>query len=303
MSTRSDGRSDERIHYVAVCVAVFTWGLGPLFVRAIDASSLTIVFWRLWLATPIAVLFARVVRRPLTLPILRRCVIGGTTFACSILFGFASFQQTSVANASLIGSMTPIPVLLVAGRMFGERVTPRSLAFAGLSIVGVAAVVIGAGADSGASLQGDLLALAGLVTFTAYFLEIKRQRMYGIAVPALLAGVMLVAALSVTPFALLLSDDLATLDHWDWLWLSALVLLPGTLGHGLMAWAHAHVDVTISSLLTLANPVVSTVGAWLVYSQSLTGVQIMGAVMVIGGLVGVVAAAPRPAAELAIDTT
>ena len=47
----------------------------------------------------------------------------------------------------------------------------------------------------------------------------------------------------------------------------------------------------------------STVGAWLVYSQSLTGVQILGAVMVIGGLVGVVAAAPRPAAELAIDTT
>ena len=52
---------------------------------------------------------------------------------------------------------------------------------------------------------------------------------------------------SVTPFALLLSDDLATLDHWDWLWLSALVLLPGTVGHGLMAWAHAHVDVTIGS--------------------------------------------------------
>jgi drug/metabolite transporter (DMT)-like permease len=297
------GRSDERIHYAAICVAVFVWGLGPLFVRAIDASSVTIVFWRLWLATPITLVLAHIVRRPLTLRILRRCVLGGVMFAASILFGFASFQQTSVANASLIGSMTPIPVLLVAGRMFGERVAARSLAFAGVSILGVAAVVVGAGAGSGATLQGDLLALAGLVTFTGYFLEIKRQRMYGIAVPALLAGVMLVAALAVTPFALLLSDDLGTLDHWDWFWLGALVLLPGTLGHGLMAWAHRHVDVTISSLLTLANPVVSTVGAWLVYEQSLTGLQVLGAVLVVGGLVGVVVGAPRPVVELAIDTT
>ncbi len=303
MSTPSPARTDERIHYVAVCVAVFAWGLGPLFVRAIDASSVTIVFWRLWLATPIALVLARVVGRPLTWRILRRCLIGGAMFAASILFGFASFQQTSIANASLIGSMTPIPVLLVAGRMFGERVTTRSLVFGGVSIVGVAAVVIGAGADSGATLRGDLLALAGLFTFTAYFLEIKRQRMFGISVPALLAGVMLVAALVVTPFALLLSDDLGTLDHWDWLWLMALVLVPGTLGHGLMAWAHAHVDVTISSLLTLANPVVSTVGAWLVYDQTLTGLQVLGALLVIGGLVGVVMGAPRVEAELAIDTT
>ena len=199
--------------------------------------------------------------------------------------------------------MTPIPILLVAGRMFGERVSIRSLVFAGVSIAGVAAVVVGAGADSGASLHGDLLALAGLVTFTTYFLEIKRQRMHGVPATSLLSGVMLTAAVVVTPYALLVSGDLATLDHWDWLWLAALVLIPGTAGHGLMAWAQRHVDVTISSLLTLANPVVSTIGAWLIYDQVLSSLQVVGAALVLGGLVGVVVAAPRPAAEVAIDTT
>ena len=34
-----------------------------------------------------------------------------------------------------------------------------------------------------------------------------------------------------------------------------------------MNWAQRYVDVTISSLMTLANPVVTTIGAWLVYDQ------------------------------------
>jgi drug/metabolite transporter (DMT)-like permease len=295
--------ADRTLHYAAVCVAVFCWGLGPLFVRAIDASAVTIVFWRLWIAAPVTWTLAYFMRRPLTVDVVRHSVIGGLTFAGTVVFSFASFQQTSLANAALIGSMTPIPVLLVAGRMFGERVTRVSLAFAGVSIAGVAAVVLGAGADSGASLKGDLLAVVGLLLFTAYFLEIKRQRMQGLPVEPLLAGVMLVAALAVTPVALLTSNDLGTLDHWDWFWIAALVLVPGTAGHGLMAWAHAHVDVTISSLLTLANPVISTIGAWLVYDQSLTSVQILGAGLVLGGLVGVVAGAPRPSAEVPVETT
>ena len=90
---------------------------------------------------------------------------------------------------------------------------------------------------------------------------------------------------------------------WDWVWLLVLVLGVGAVGHGLMAWAHRHVDVTISSLLTLGSPVISAVGAWMVFGQGLTALQLVGAVLVLSGLVGVVVASPRPAVEAAIDTT
>ena len=274
---------------VAVCVAVVFWGLGPLFVRAIDASAITIVFWRLWIAVPVTIGLAALLRQPLTRAALRAAVPAGLVFAVSVVFSFASFQQTSVANASLIGVMTPIPVLLVAGRLFGERVTRRSLVFAALSIVGVIAVVVGAGSGSGASLKGDLLAFISLFAFTAYFLEMKRRRLSGVPAPALVAGVMLVGAIVVTPVALISSGDLMAIEGVEWCWVLALVLLPGTAGHGLMAWAHVHVDVTVSSLLTLGSPVVSTIGAWLVFDETLTWVQAVGAVLVITGLVGVVA--------------
>jgi drug/metabolite transporter (DMT)-like permease len=93
---------------------------------------------------------------------------------------------------------------------------------------------------------------------------------------------------------LLTSHDLGAIGGRDWLWLFALVLIPGTLGHGLMNWAQRYVDVTISSLMTLANPVVSTVGAWLVYDQVLNGVQILGAAVVLAALAAIVVAQRRP---------
>ena len=154
-------------------------------------------------------------------------------------------------------------------------------------------VVIGAGGTGGASLAGDLLAVANLFVFTAYFLVIKHRRGAGVPAVALLAGVLLGAAVAVTPVAVVGSDDLFTISGWDWFWLAMMVLVPSTIGHGLMNWAQRYVDVTISSLMTLANPVVTTIGAWLVYDQVLKGVQVVGAAVVVLSLAGIVLAHHR----------
>jgi len=48
-----------------------------------------------------------------------------------------------------------------------------------------------------------------------------------------------------------------------------------------MTWAHHYVDVTITSLMTLANPVISIAGAWLLFDQDLTKVQVVGGLVVL----------------------
>ncbi len=301
-STRT-AAPDVQLRYLAVGTAVFCWGIGPLLVRGISAPSGTIVLYRLWIAFPVMLVLARLARTPLTRDVAWRALPAGLMFAVSVLTGFASFHQTSVANATLITALTPVIVLPIAARYFSERVTRRSILFGAVSVVGVIAVVVGAAPDGSASLTGDLLAVGDLVAFTAFFLEIKRQRTAGMPAMSLLAGVMLTAAIAVTPVVLLTEDDLTAIGGWDWLWLFVLVFGVGALGHGLMAWAHRHVDVTISSLLTLGSPVISALGAWLVFNQGLTAVQLFGAALVLLGLVGVVVASPRPSAEAAIDTT
>jgi drug/metabolite transporter (DMT)-like permease len=66
-----------------------------------------------------------------------------------------------------------------------------------------------------------------------------------------------------------------------------LLAVPGT-GHYLMNWAHLHVSLSVAGLLTLAIPVVSVLGAWLILDQHLTPVQALGGVVVLGVLAGVV---------------
>ena len=99
-----------------------------------------------------------------------------------------------------------------------------------------------------------------------------------------LASVFFGTAVLVVPWALIVSSDLDAVHGTDWLLIAGLVLLPGMVGHGLMTWAHHYVEVSVTSMMTLANPVISIVGAWIIFSQSLGALQIAGAAIVLVAL-------------------
>lgn len=267
----------------AVAVAVFAWGFGPLFVKGIDAPAPTIVFWRVAIGTAIAIAFAYLVGGRITFKLIVVAFPAGVCFALSFIFGFASFQDTSIVNATLIPSLQPVLILLLATRMFGERRTSSELAYAALALFGVVVVVAGASSD-GATLEGNVYAVVNLLVFTGYFLLGKRARDTNVHSWSFLAAVFIGACVVVVPWALITADDLGAIHGADWLLLFGLILIPGMVGHGLMTWAHHYVDVTVTSMMTLANPVVSIVGAWILYDQDLAPAQLVGGVVVLVAL-------------------
>jgi len=271
----------------AVAIAVTAWGFGPLLVNGITASATTVVFWRMWVAQPVMITMAYLTGGRMSWALLRRSLITGACFAATIILGFTSFRETSIVNATLIPALQPALILLVAGRLFGERRTRTELAFAALALAGAVVVVLGASSD-GSSLYGDMLAVGNLVLFTVYFLLSKHHGDQDVHTWSWIASVFLVAAVCVTPWCLLTSNDLGGMVGTDWLWLVLLVLGPGVVGHGLMTWAHAHLDVTLTSLLSLGNPVISTIGAWAIFSQALSVSQVAGAVVVLVALGAIV---------------
>jgi drug/metabolite transporter (DMT)-like permease len=267
----------------AAALAVFAWGFGPLFVKGIDAPATAIVFWRVLIGTTVAIGFAYLMGGRITL---RLCLVAfpaGLCFALSLIFGFASFRETSIVNATLIPALQPVLILLLATRLFGERRSGVELAFAAMALGGVVLVVAGASSE-GASLEGNIYAVLNLLVFTGYFLIGKRIRMNDVHSWSLLAAIFLGALVVIVPWGLLSSDHLDAIHGTDWLLLAGLVLLPGMVGHGLMTWSHHYVDVTVTSMMTLANPVVSIVGAWIIFNQDLTPEQIAGGIVVLAAL-------------------
>jgi probable blue pigment (indigoidine) exporter len=141
-----------------------------------------------------------------------------------------------------------------------------------------------AASSSGAHISGDMMAVANVVLWTAYFVMAKQNRMDGVHSWSFLAAVFVWLAIVVLPFGAVASSDLGQMTTKDWLCAAGMTLGPGLLGHGLMTWSQSHVDVTIASLLGLMSPVVSTALALVFLGEVLTPWQLVGAIVVLASL-------------------
>lgn len=291
----------------AVVVAVISWGVGPIFVSSLTISLSTTVLLRQVIWLPVLFSLAHLAGDGFTRHHFAVSWKPGIFFALSTTLSFGSFRETSIANATLIGSLTPAVLLFIAPRLLGEKVTLQRVAYSLVSFVGVVAVVVGAESGSGAGQQGwlgDTLALGNMLIWTVYFIAAKRARDEGVNTWSFLTGVCLINVLLAIPWAAASSDDLFDVSRRDWMFLVLMMLIPGTMGHYLMTWAQRYLDTTVSSLITLGGPVISTSLAFLFLSQSVSLLQVLGGVVVLVGLGGVIisAATARSAKSAEVGT-
>jgi drug/metabolite transporter (DMT)-like permease len=280
---------------IAILIAVVGWSFSNTIVKVSQLPALTFAFWRLWLGTIVLLTATRIARRSLTWEVVRRSVPGGILLGAEISLFFSAIKRTSIVDVTIIAALQPALVLMVAGRLFGERVTRRDVLLTIVSVMGVAIVAKGSESTSVWSLVGDLLAGASLIAWTAYFLVSKHVRLRVNALEYLTV-VSMAAAVVVTPVALLSGHSLAVHRPADWMWLGIFVI-GASGGHLLVAWAHAHVDVSVSSMLMLAQPVISALAALLVLGQPVTPPMALGGVVVVGSIAAIVGRASRLAAS------
>ncbi len=179
-------------------------------------------------------------------------------------------------------------VLFVAPKYLNEKVSRSQIFLALTSFGGVLAIVIGAGNTGGSTWHGDFLALINAILWTAYFISSKRRRVDGVNTWQFLFGVSVIQVCVVVPYALVTSKDILEISWRDLGFLIAMTLFSGTIGHSFMVWAQKHVDVSVSSMILLLGPVISSIGAWLVYKQQISLIQMLGGAVVLASLAGVV---------------
>lgn len=204
----------------AVIAGSVAWGSTGIFVKEIGLAGIATTFYRLWLGVVLLGAFLLVRRRPLDRTVMLRSVLPGLFLAADIALFFSALKLTSVAVATVIGALQPTLVLLVAGRLFGERVGWRVVIWTVVSIAGIAAVAVGPGVPRGEHLTGDALAVGSLVAFTGYWLLSKRVIGASADSDRYTFGVMVIAAVAMTPVALLSGEHLAPVSAADWFWLA-----------------------------------------------------------------------------------
>jgi drug/metabolite transporter (DMT)-like permease len=270
-----------------VVAAVAAWGIGPILVKVIELPGLTLALYRTWLGFAVMLLLLGVTGRRISREELRPAIGAGLLFGVNVAFFFTALKHTSVADASLITALAPVLILVVAGPLFGERLRWRDLVLTAIVIGGVVLVVLGSSARPEWSLFGDLLAVGALVSWAAYFVASKQARVH-VGTVQFQTGVMLGAGVVVTVAVAISGSPLVLPRGDDWIWLMAFVLVPGAVGHLLMSWSHRYVDVSVSSLIVVAQPVVSTLAAAVLLSETLGALQLLGGAVVLMAIVPVI---------------
>lgn len=250
-------------------------------------------FWRLFLgAVAMGLLFAaqrhRIVPRRgefrggygwLWLP--------GLAFAGDILAWHWSFEHTSVANSTLLANTSILWVTLFAWRFWGERPTRLFVIGASLAFAGMAALMLSSTTreppTDGDPVFGDILALLTSLFYATYQLLIKRFRREHSA-PRLLFWSSTIGALILFPVAWLGPDPFWPGSLSAWGSLLGLGVLSHACGQGLIAYGLGGVPASLAAVALLLQPAATAVLGLILLGQSLVPMQVVGAVIVVGGL-------------------
>jgi drug/metabolite transporter (DMT)-like permease len=286
-------RNNEKRGIPAAALAMVGWAASGVIAKGIsELGPLAVVFWRMWVYAIIVLIFLKLRGTPLRKESLRVSWRGGISLGADIMFFFTALRLTTVANATVIGSCQPLVMLLIAGRIFGERPKRHDWALAFVAIIGVGIVMFGSTGVPGWSPRGDLLAVATVFAWTGYFVFSKLSSQH-IESSQYTGATALICALFATPFALASGQVFDMPSANAWMWLLILSVGPGFTSHMLMNWALVQIPAWLGSTLTLAIPVTATLMAWAFLGEQIAALQLVGMAVVLFALGGIVLGQPK----------
>ena len=280
-------------------LAALQWGLIGIAGRVAMAESvppLSVAFWRAALGACWFALHAWITRAKPLRPQDRGRAIGLGIGGVSVMYlSYLSAVRTGgVALASILLYSAPLWVAVGGSLGWGERPQRRELLPLSLTLVGVTVVALASG-NTGAeiSLNGEAISwglLSGL-TYALYYL-MGRPLFAHNAPSRVLAWALAVGAAVLAPFV-----TFSTLSPRAWVavgFLSAIC----TFG-AYLAYANGVQRLAPSRAATVATlePVVALGVAFVVWGDQLRPLGLLGAAMVLAGVIWAAQLAPRPGAE------
>lgn len=232
-TTSRPGLKATPLGAAAVLGVITVFSVFNVIVKIVQMPAVTFAFYRLWLGAAVMVVVILATGRRLTWAKVKASAPSGLLFGFNILLFFLAIRATAVADVLIIAALQPALTMLVAGPLFGERVTRYEVGWTAVSLVGVILVAVGQSGTPAWSLRGDLLAFGALLVWTVYFLMSKRVRR-GVPAVEYMTTVTLIAAVVITPVAVLSGEPLSGVRMQDWLWL-ALFVAGAQGGHVILA--------------------------------------------------------------------
>jgi len=273
--------------YAVLACSVLAVSTGAIFARVADAPPMIIALYRVGLAflalTPFAWRGGGRELKSLTRRDVALGLAAGLFLAAHFVTWIQSLELTSVANSVVLVNTIPLWVGLMAPLVARERIG-RTMAWSiAISVLGSFIICAEDVRLSSTHLRGDLLAVAGAVCAACYLLigRTLRRRL------SLLTYVTLCYGSSAVVLGLLVSATSTPVLGYSWKTMAALVgmaVVSQIMGHTAYNWALRWLSTGFVAVCLLGEPALATAWAYLLFDESLTLVQLIGAALVLWGI-------------------
>lgn len=210
-------------------------------------------------------------------------VLAGAFLAGDLTFWNSSFSYTTVANSNLLVNLTPFTVIPVSYFLFKEKMTPKFLLGGLVTLLGVFVLMANKVTVSPERLLGDSMSLGASVFYAMFMITVYKLR--DTVKSNVIMFLSAFGTLLVLAAVIFFTEGFYVPKDFEELWpLLALALVSQILGQGLLAYCLGKVNASLSSLITLSQPVVAALYAWVIFQEHLNLQSIIAIIITLTGV-------------------
>ena len=224
----------------------------------------------------------RIARRDAPLILLLGFLVVPVNQGC-FLFGLT---RSTPSHAALLYAMTPLVVLLLAGRLLREGRLWSKLAGTAVAFAGVVVILLERGLkrETGV-LAGDVLILTAVFGWSLYTVLSKplleRHDPMDVTTWAIVSGTALCLPAYLVPGAL---PPLRTIGPGAWAGIAYLAIGTSVIAYPLWMYALRHLEASKVAIATNFQPILTAILSWIIFREKLTPGFFIGAALILAGV-------------------
>ena len=276
-------------NYLILFGGVFALSTSAIFVKLADAPSGITAFYRLFLAALVLLPFllfrkeARAEVRGLSGGQWGKIIAAGLFLALHYVMWFESLRFTSIASSTVLVCLQPLFSLALERILLKSKLKPTAICGCTIALLGSVIIGFGDFQISGMSLLGDVLAFVAAGVISCYFFigQTVRQEVSAVTYSVLSY---LASAVALAAYTILQGNPFVGYTEETWLAFLGLALLSTIGGQFIFNLLLKKLPASAVTMSILGEPIGTCILAYLFLHESISLQQLVGIVVIIGGL-------------------
>lgn len=256
---------------------------GGIFVKLSSLPPIATAFYRILFSIPILYPFVKTDLIKTSKKDRNLISLAGIFLALDLIFWNISFHLTTVANANLLANLVPFTVIPVSYFLYKKRLSKVFVIGLFITLIGLVVLMSGKLNPNINNFKGDMLAFITSIFYGLFLLVVSNIRkrinaMTIIFISGFGGGLTLFIAMYMIE-GLHYPKNINEI-----LPLVGLALVSQILGQGLLSYCIGKIDITLSSVLVLSQPIIAALYSYFIFRENLTFQEIFGILIVLIGI-------------------